>query len=612
MLRGLATIKVCICTYGEEVEKDVKRSGGVRVVWPSSRPTLATLDVLRALRPSTDATVPYTPVHALSSTLELILSREHGEPSPSWTRVVYFATRPESPHDADADAFRAQLIDSNTALRILAYGPASQVYSSTNAFWQRVIQDVHGSGIASPHEAYEEAQAPSLQLPTSNPAKSVLSFGEVHAPDKASLEIPVQIVKATALQRMHAPRRILKADASGEADSDKMGNRLIDTKHMLYRAEDVARAGDELSKVSPLPEEISSSVQRAYKLGASIVPFAHPPSPIPTTAGLEILHFVSAATYKREFHVGETYMVIAAPTSKSAQIALSSLVQAASMRSVYVLCRLVTRTHADPKLCMLAPMIENEYDAFYLVHVPFRDDVKRFAFPPLDRVTTSTGEITYEHATIPTKEQQDKMDAFVDRMDLMDMDSHGHPDGWYDPPLCFHPAIHGLKHSIKWRFLHPHDALPPLQSRLTEFLHVPAQVERRARPARDACAAAFGVHRSANTRPSTNLTPSKQPKREASEDEVDTETESDTTDAWPSASISSVRAGSAGTIHTDSAVHDFEALIKMQAVSEACEAMSKAVLVLAARRADIHVILPAIEVYRRTAADLDEALTYNA
>ena len=59
MLRRLSTIKVSIVTYGSERTNNiVRRNGitegyeGVDEVWPPSRPTLATLDVLNALRPA--------------------------------------------------------------------------------------------------------------------------------------------------------------------------------------------------------------------------------------------------------------------------------------------------------------------------------------------------------------------------------------------------------------------------------------------------------------------------------------------------------------------------------------------------------------------------------
>ena len=69
MLRGLATAKVCIFTYGagEESGKDDEdsvggdepasitrpsKARGMRVLWHTARPTLETLDAVQALRPA--------------------------------------------------------------------------------------------------------------------------------------------------------------------------------------------------------------------------------------------------------------------------------------------------------------------------------------------------------------------------------------------------------------------------------------------------------------------------------------------------------------------------------------------------------------------------------
>ena len=586
MLRGLATIKVCVCTYGDPHDEK-SEFAGIRILCPAARPTTEMLHAVQALCPAS-STAAYEPTLALSSTLDMMATKGHGEPS--WAKVVYFATRSEIPDNAaDFEVFRSQLIDTCIHLRVLSYGPSSHVYSSKNAFWQRMIQDVPGSTISSPEEALLQAEAPTLQKPSSNPTNTILSFGDIHASDKTSLDFPVQIIKATAQQRMQAPRRILK---------DATENSIVDMKRVMYRADEVLRAGNDLSLVAPLPDECQAYVQRAYKLGASIVPQEDTPPPIDTTAGLEILHFVNASTYRREYHVGETYMVLAHPKSKRAQLSLSSLVHAASIRGVYALCRFVTRTHSDPKLCLLAPMIENDYDAFYLVHVPFRDDVKRFAFPPLNRITTSTGESLYEHPTIPTKEQQSCMDEFVDLMDLMDMDDH--PDGWYAPSLSYHPAIHGLKHAIKWRFMFPDRPLPPLHPKLQEFLHAPAAVEARAQATRTTCAAAFRVH-APQKHPATEAiseTPAKQVKEDNSETE--TETEPDTT-----------MDTHAEPIRLDHIIPSFEERIKTSAVSETCQDMSRALLALMSRRTEPDHIMEAMHVFRRSAAELDESLTYN-
>lgn len=52
--------------------------------------------------------------------------------------------------------------------------------------------------------------------------------------------------------------------------------------------------------------------------------------------------------------------------------------------------------------------------------MPFADDVRKYAFSPLQHLLNRKGEVVTTHPFIPTDEQQDTMDAFVDAMDLGD------------------------------------------------------------------------------------------------------------------------------------------------------------------------------------------------
>jgi ATP-dependent DNA helicase 2 subunit 2 len=52
--------------------------------------------------------------------------------------------------------------------------------------------------------------------------------------------------------------------------------------------------------------------------------------------------------------------------------------------------------------------------------MPFADDVRKYTFASLDKLVSKKGELITEHPYLPTKEQLDAMDKFVDSMDLMD------------------------------------------------------------------------------------------------------------------------------------------------------------------------------------------------
>ena len=56
---------------------------------------------------------------------------------------------------------------------------------------------------------------------------------------------------------------------------------------------------------------------------------------------------------------------------------------------------------------------------FYVQQMPFADDARKYTFPPLLNVSNRKGERVTTHPYLPTHEQMEAMDCFVDAMDLM-------------------------------------------------------------------------------------------------------------------------------------------------------------------------------------------------
>ena len=175
-----------------------------------------------------------------------------------------------------------------------------------------------------------------------------------------------------------------------------------------------------------------------------------------------------------------------------AQAQLSSLVRACANTGRLALCRYVSRSGAAPKLCVLAP---DGLDRFTMVQVPFSSDVHRTTFPPLDRVPTRDGADAREHASIPTRPQQEAMDAFVDQMP-----APGEP-----PAAQPNPGIFATKQYIKLCVAQ----LP---------LHAPkedAKAPPEARAARSACFSHYqerGAKRAHNDH-DTDIKPKREPPR---------------------------------------------------------------------------------------------------
>lgn len=62
--------------------------------------------------------------------------------------------------------------------------------------------------------------------------------------------------------------------------------------------------------------------------------------------------------------------------------------------------------------------------------MPFADDVRKYTFASLDKLVSKKGELITEHPYLPTEEQLNAMDKFVDSMDLMDAGDKDQ-DGYY-------------------------------------------------------------------------------------------------------------------------------------------------------------------------------------
>lgn len=130
--------------------------------------------------------------------------------------------------------------------------------------------------------------------------------------------------------------------------------------------------------------------------------------------------------------------------------------------------------------------------------MPFREDIKRFTFPPLDRVVNREGKELTEHSTLPSKEMRENMDELVDSMDLMDAEEGGALDGddgpWFRSEESFNPAIHLIKDAVSWRVFHPDDKLVPKpHPEVEKFLERPHKVVERSRNKAKRCRELFDL-----------------------------------------------------------------------------------------------------------------------
>lgn len=118
--------------------------------------------------------------------------------------------------------------------------------------------------------------------------------------------------------------------------------------------------------------------------------------------------------------MGDIQYIWGDPGSPQQQVAISSLAKAMEKDNKMAIARWVSRDGMDPKMGVLIPSNFDKVDCLLWAQMPFADDVRKYTFASLDHLVSKKGEVITEHPYIPTEEQCEAMDAFVDSMDLMD------------------------------------------------------------------------------------------------------------------------------------------------------------------------------------------------
>lgn len=181
-----------------------------------------------------------------------------------------------------------------------------------------------------------------------------------------------------------------------------------------------------------------------------------------TTAGLDIIGFVNKDKYEQYLEMDRSAIIIATRNDEKNTMALSSLIHALYELSSYAVARLVKKANGEPRIVLLAPNIEPDFECLYDVELPFAEDVRSYKFPPLDRVVTVSGKNLTVHRNLPNDELQDAMSAYVDRMDLSSFgkDDDGNDAEYAPMDETYSPMLHRITQVIKHRAVY-HKAEPP-------------------------------------------------------------------------------------------------------------------------------------------------------
>ncbi|KAK5136407.1 hypothetical protein LTR08_003533 [Meristemomyces frigidus] len=190
-----------------------------------------------------------------------------------------------------------------------------------------------------------------------------------------------------------------------------------------------------------------------------------------TKPGFDIIGFVDKNQYERYLDMSRSNLIVTQRGNEKASMALSSLIHALYELESYAVARFVRKEMTEPRIVVLAPNIEPDFECLYDLELPFAEDVRGYRFPPLDRVVTVSGKILKVHRNLPNEELLDAMSELVDSMDLSTLGEEG---GEYAvPDETYSPMLHRIAQVIKHRAIHPNEAPPAPYEILTRFSRPP-------------------------------------------------------------------------------------------------------------------------------------------
>ena len=170
---------------------------------------------------------------------------------------------------------------------------------------------------------------------------------------------------------------------------------------------------------------------------------------VDASKGLRVLGFFNKDLFGYHRLISGCDCVAAEPGNANSAIALSSLIHALIDQGKVALCRFTARDNSEPKLIVLYPHVEKEFECFYSVQAPFSEDSREatLMFPFLSE---------------PRAELVSALDAFVSSRT-------------FDRELrledIVNPTIHRFWMLVQERTKNEHAPVPPLEPELLALLH---------------------------------------------------------------------------------------------------------------------------------------------
>ncbi|PFH50723.1 hypothetical protein AMATHDRAFT_144450 [Amanita thiersii Skay4041] len=538
---GRKTEQCGVILFGSEETNNIvhTKNGGYDNVLeyiPIAQPNSATLAKLDALQPSTTTGDPIDALIVGIETQATYLAKKR-----TWTRKIVLVTDGETPMEVeDWEAVSKKMNALDISLTIVGVDfddlefpyqeeDKSNIKRANEEFYQMFTSSLNNGIVGTCAYALQEVMRPDVHNVKSALLGTVLRVGDVDTRPEESIEISIKMTKCTAISRPKswkkyhlrvADTNMQTHDNENEGKTTEFAQLRVRTEYYVNRqgeaveSESVKEEDDEENLLDAMDSDEKEQVKdknvlekvekeelvRGFKYGTTYAPCPDGQFPkLPTRKGMDICGFFPAKKFRRELAMGEVQYVWADPSSSYQQAALSSIVQATQEKGSMAIARLVTRDGMDPKMGVLLPTRFEKVDCFLWIQMPFADDVRKYSFASLEHLVSKNGEVLTTHPYLPTREQQEAMDAFVDGMDLMEaggIDEEGNRQPWFDTRLSYNPALHRVKQAL----LHcavvsdlNKNPLPPPHPELLKYFNTPPRIVKRAMNAAGHCKEVFGI-----------------------------------------------------------------------------------------------------------------------
>ncbi|KAF7196411.1 ATP-dependent DNA helicase II subunit 2 [Pseudocercospora fuligena] len=431
-----------------------------------------------------------------------------------YKRKIVLITDALSPMDTDdLSHFTKKIKEDNMELVILGvdfddaeYGfkeeDKNSLKASNEAILKQFCDDCDGA-FGTLAQAVNELQIPRLKITKGTPTRTILTLGNPEQYDDAltiEVERYIKTMRASApsaskfvvREGVQHPTQSSATLSNGSAQAPEGGDGLAAVRTARsYQVDDENAPG---GKKDVEPDELS----KGYEYGRTAVHISESDQNVTTfetKPGLEILGFVDRNQYHRYLDMSRSQMIVAKRTDEKASMALSSLIHALYELESLAIARMVPKANSQPKLIVLSPNIESDFECLYDTELPFNEDVRNYKFPPLDRVLTVSGKQLKVHRNLPEEDLLDAMSDYVDNMDLSKANTEDpdEPSEYAAMDDTYNPVIHKLTQAIKHRAVHPDDEPPEPYHIITKYSQPPEHLVEQSKTALDKVIAAGNV-----------------------------------------------------------------------------------------------------------------------